>query len=339
MKSFRHFSLLIAALAFSGACVYAQSSASELLQQSERTRTLSANERQNLEKKTVPQLYEGELEDLGPQLLLLEKVKRKLFEVYVDFQLYRSSNATLSEMHTSTDVFVGTAQMAYLFKPTKFQGGDVNTRIGVRFQSFMYGTLGNDDTPILPGTAPVDSLDFFSRSAFADLAWTRGMWRVTAGLTYTSLVGAHGNEQNFYYEWVPAWSIGRLHPINDNWTAFYLYDGALHLSTTLTQRAFNGDDDVDRKIDNALSAIFTRKLGERLSFQPSARLQVSEYLANNRARTDYIASLVATIQYQITEEVSGRIFTSYDARESDEPATADYRNNNVGLGVSGYVKF
>lgn len=319
--------------------LHAQAS-SDLLQQSDRMRDLTSQERHEFTQQGLPELYEGELEDLGPQLLLLRQMKRQPWVLLTDLQLYSTSNASLNAPEkTRSHVFAWTTQVAYLFTKREFRGWEVQPTLGMRYQLFRYGMLKHDDKALRPGTTAVDALDFESRAAFADLTLTKEMLRASFGLSYTSLVAAHGTEGNFYYEWLPNWSFGRAFQVNETDFLFAMYDGAYHISTTPGNRAFNIRDDNADKVDNALNLIYTRQLNDSFSLQPSLRFQRSDYTASGRSRRDYISTVSLSANYTLNKYFDCRVFGSYERRESTEAATPDYRNLNLGLGLSGVYKF
>lgn len=336
MSTFRLTSLLLL-LSATGLC--AQNSA-ELLQQTERIRGLTETEQASTGETTVPEFYEGEMEDLGPQLLLLRKRVRKAWQLFLDFQTYHTTNVSLAELNeTGSNVFVSTAELAYLIPEGKFEGWKVNSRFGVRYQVFRYGMWNGDDKSLGGGGAAVDVLDFNARSGFANMAFTRGNWRIGTSLTYTSLVEAHGTGGNFYYEWIPAWSLGRLFIINDKTSLYALYDGNWRTTETPANDNFGLDEDTADKTDHALGLILTRQLSQKWSLQPALRLQRSFYTAQARDRNDWIGTVSANLNYTIDAHFSIRAFTSYEIRESSEPATTDYENWNFGSGLSGVLKF
>ena len=78
----------------------------------ERRRKAMPPEPSKDKSKEIPTLYEGETDDLGPQLLLLEAERHRWFSALADLQNYYTSNAALTESPvTATDVSVLTAQL------------------------------------------------------------------------------------------------------------------------------------------------------------------------------------------------------------------------------------
>lgn len=319
---------------------HAQQTSRDLLQQSDRMRTLTQAEQQSYTRQGIPELYEGELDDLGPQLLLLEAIKRQPWQFLFDLQVYNTKNVSLTETNeTSSNVFVWTTQLAYLLNKREFQGWEVQPTLGARYQLFRYGMINADDRPIAPGTTAVDSLDFDSRSLYGDLVFTRGMWRVGFSLTYTSLISAHATEGNFYYEWLPSLSIGRAYQWGERDVFFVAWDTSYHISETPGNAVFTLDEGIADAVDTSLSLIHTHSLTPQWNIQPSLRLQRSYYTATGRDRQDTLATATLTTNYMIHERFSLRAFTSYEMRDSTETTTADYQNANVGLGFSGVFKY
>lgn len=332
--------LLIAGSLLLTGSLFAQASQIDALQQQERSRDLTEVEKQRYASGGVPALYEGEMEDLGPQLLLVRKPKPKLWEFYADVQAYHSTNVALAEnFTTNSDVLVTTGQFSYLIGKRKFFDWDMNSTVGVRYQLFRYDFVSNDKGSLGNGTSEIDALDFDSRAIFANAVFTKGKWRASTSLTYTSLVSAHATEGNFYYEWVPAWSLGRLYEISPKLSLFAMYDGNYRETTTPGNRAFGISDGFSDKTDHAINAIFTRQLENNFVLQSSLRGQYSYYTDESRSRTDFLFSANSTLSYQWNEYVSLRIYASYEKRDSDETVTADYDNFNIGTGISGVYQF
>ncbi len=322
------------------ASVYAQSSA-EVLQQSDRMRNLTSTEKQNYATKGVPSLYEGELDDLGPQFLLTEEQKRQRFQFLTDVQLFHSSNVDQREINrTETNVFVWTSQASWDIIKKDVQGWEAVPTVGFRYQKFQYGLAGKKNQTLFGGNA-VDTMDFDNRSAYTEVSFSKGMWRSTIGATYNSLIAGHGTQGNFYYEWVPAWNLSRAFQLTDKTVLVGMFDTAYHASRThgMFDRNNNLNLDYGDKWDNGVSVVVIQSLTERLSAQVGASCQYSEYLDNVRDRGDWLGTVNGSLNYNFNKWIGIRMFTSYDVRDSSETTAEDYENWNVGGGVTGVVRF
>ena len=103
--------------------------------------------------EAVPELYPGENEDVGPQFLVVPRVRKTLFEAGVDVQYYYTSNALLSEKgNVDTGILLSTAYLGFAPTPIDLWGGKFAVRAGYREQMYNYGL---DNT-----TNQLNNLDF-----------------------------------------------------------------------------------------------------------------------------------------------------------------------------------
>src|SRR5579862_1453908 len=142
----------------------------------------NANTRQQLNQtaqsqlagsNSVPELYEGETSDVGPQSVVTPSVHRTWIQASADVQLLYTDNAFLTENHKiESGVLISSAQVA--LAPTPFPLGNgtwtLAPRIGYQSQWFDYlfndqqvRFIGNQELP--PGKELSD-FDFNSQMVY-----------------------------------------------------------------------------------------------------------------------------------------------------------------------------
>src|ERR1700753_2586908 len=89
---------------------------------------------------SVPELYEGEEGDVGPQSVIQPGERRKLFEAYADVQYFYTDNVLLTERRkVDTGLLVSTVQAALAPTAYPFAGGSLAPRLGYRHEWFDFG--------------------------------------------------------------------------------------------------------------------------------------------------------------------------------------------------------
>jgi hypothetical protein len=278
----------------------------------------------------IPVLYEGELEDIGPQYLLLEKAKRDWFKLFADLQVYSSNNAGLFENNPeSTDIIAATAQIAIIPYVGKYNGGDVTTRVGYREQHFFYGAISGSDQTV-NGT-PAKNLDFNNRQPFADVTYERGPLTLKLGIHYSELLNRETSDQ-FYSEIAPAWSASYDIEVSPKALVTLSYFGSYR--STKSESFGLLPKDWNDQIKQGLSATYSRLLKEKWILQTSLGVTHSEFESPDRDREDLLRFFNLSIVHIVSDEITLRIYTSYEARNSSEPTTEDYNNWNLGTAVS-----
>src|SRR5688500_9042449 len=114
------------------ATAYAQSPRIQQSEQTQRRQEITAPAMRLDAGQTVPDLYPGENEDVGPQKVLQMKPRRTQFEVLVDSEFYWSDNVTYagSNAEQESTVFVNTLQLAYAPRGLTLNGRDILPKIG-----------------------------------------------------------------------------------------------------------------------------------------------------------------------------------------------------------------
>ena len=289
-------------------------------------------------------LYDGELEDSGPQLLLLEPPPHDWVQLLCDTQIYFTSNAAMSERNrTSTDVFVLTAQGAVTPKPLNFAQGKIFSSAGFRYQYFRYGLLGGSDKTIGNSYLPVDSMDFEAFTPYIQLDWRLGPWFIGLGTRFSAYVSRDTNHTT-YQEWAPSLQAARTFSVGDS--------GQIAIGTDFTYRLSHSFlppgvslppgwflSDQNDRYNLGLNASYTHTLGENWMIQTAYRYQFSGYTQAQVSRHDHYHVLSLTVGYYANEHLSLRGFCSGEFRDSTDPVVSDYKNFNAGFGLMGVLRF
>ncbi len=286
----------------------------------------------------VPALYDGELEDLGPQYLLVPKPKHKWFNASLDWQTYYTNNASLAPTNRgASDVNVLTAQL--MAQAVTYNIGDlqVQPRAGFRYQSYWYGLLSGQNK--LVSGVPVKYSDFMTYTPFAEALMQYGNFLGSAGVRYAAFTNNTAISQGtFYQEWAPYWLFGYQWQISKSQMLLLQYDGDFRFSNT--QSGGLQPSGINNRADNAASVIYNYILGGKWAIQPTYRFQWSYYTnsesnpnpgAGNRNDTYNTLSLV--VAYYFTDWCAARVFTSYEWRSSSAPGN-NYQVANAGVGAN-----
>ena len=297
---------------------------------------------------SVPTLYEGELEDVGPQLLLLENPPHEWFFASADLQNYYTSNAALTETgHTWSDVSVLTAQAGVNAKPIKFgeKGGKLDLSGGYRYQQFQYGLLSARSNHDITGSAgtKLDRLNFQTHTLFLNGEWSKGGWSAGTGVRYSAFIQNSDNSTS-YQEYAPSAHGGYRWTISER--DFVSVDGDVTYRFTRTPKSVAGlavEGDRNDRYDLGLNLAYTHIIGERILIQPAYRFQYTDYTEGGsvaqptNGREDFLNTFSLTVGYYFNKYASVRAFTSAEFRASNE--ADDYENYNLGAGVMASITF
>jgi hypothetical protein len=290
----------------------------------------------------APTLYEGELEDLGPQYVLLPKPKHKWFTAMFDWQTYYTNNATLAPGNKgATDVDALTAQI--MAQTVTYAIGDVQAqaRAGFRYQSYWYGLLSGQN--YLVSGAPVKNNDFMTYTPFAEGLFQYGNFLGSVGMRYAAFTNSNvptgTTSGTFYQEFAPYWLLGYQWVIGKSQMLLLQYDGDYRLSDTTSTPGTGVPKNLNDRTDNAFSVIYSYILGGKWAFQPTYRYQWSYYTnaASNpfggANRNDTYNTVSLVIAYYITDWCAVRVFTNYEWRSSSVYGN-NYQVANAGAGVN-----
>lgn len=313
-----------------------------------RSREVVSPQKKDDEKTKIPTLYDGEVEDVGPQLLLLEAPPHDWFQALADLQNYYTSNATLVESdRTWSDVTVLTAQAGVNAKPISVGSGKIAFSSGYRYQKFNYGLVSfRTNHDIAGGVGKIDSLDFDTHTGFLNAEWTQGGWAAGVSGRYTAYI-ASNTDKTTYQEWVPSVHGGYRFTLSER--DFLSVDGdvSYRISHTYVIPALGNlfGFDYNNRADLGLNVAYTHIFGERLLLQPSYRFQYSRYTEGSSSiqtgpgREDFFHIFTLTTGYYFNQNFSVRLFASAEIRDSSEPFVADYRTFNVGGGAMASITF
>ena len=286
----------------------------------------------DLSTQQAPELFPGEMEDVGPQFLVAREqqaaAERKLIEAFFDTQLFYTSNALLTEKgNQDTSVMVYTLQAAINLPQFELFGGTVSPKAGYRHQWWRYSL---DDT-----ANQLNNFDFAVGSLFIGAQHNWGdKWVATLALDYNRFLSADEEWNEFYTELVPNWGLEHIIPIGEKAQLTLGYYGAYHFTHTDPQPTNNIND----RLDNALGFTYTRELIPSLFLQANYRWQWSHYTENSD-RNDIYHNAGLALVYMFNDWASLRAFISYENRNSTDDTIPDYNKWDTGGGVTFTARF
>ena len=286
----------------------------------------------DVETQQVPELFPGEIEDVGPQFLVARpeaaQPAHRWFDGFIDTQFFHTSNALLSEKgNQDTGVMVITAQAAFNLPPMEVAGGILSPRVGYRHQWWLY-SLDNTSNQL-------NNFDFALGSLFIGFrhSWDE-KWVATASLDYNRYLSADNDWDEFYTELAPNWTLERNIPFGETAQLTIGYYGAYHFTYTDPQPTSNIND----RLDSAIGFTYTQELMPKLFIQPYYRLQWSHYTENSD-RNDMYNNLGVSLVYMFNEWASIRGFVNYENRNSTDDTVTDYHKWDSGGGVTFTAQF
>ncbi|MBI5800249.1 MAG: hypothetical protein HZA92_05910 [Verrucomicrobia bacterium] len=284
----------------------------------------------------APELFQGELKDVGPQSILKVKQKRTLFEATFDSQFFYTSNQNLAEDASGTTLFVNTAQITYSPPPVQTSRGAVAPRAGLRHQWFNYG-LG--DAPATKG-----DVDFDLQAVFGEARWAfRQDWTAEAGVEFSRLINhlpTYTTYRQFYSEWLPRVGVTRnvsfseARSLTFSWQMSYHVTDSPDALTSVPSSPRNTND----RLDNSFLAAYTHVFGPKLAVQPYYRLLTTRY-GSQSGRFEYLHSFGLSAYLTLRENISLRGFLSYEIKDSDAAIVPDYQKFDIGGGLNLNVRF
>lgn len=312
-------------------------------------------ESQLTRSNSVPQLYEGETSDVGPQSVVTPTVRRTLFQARADVQLLYTDNALLTANHKiDSGVLISTAEFALAPTPYPLGNGTLAPRIGYQSQWFDY--FFNDqqvrfiDTQELPPGKELSDFDFNSQMVYGDAMWTHNHLSFGAGLEATRMFNTP-NYDPFYDELAPYWSARYVLPLGDKsaLSASYLGD---YRFTSVGQSFFletTANSDVNDRMDHALLVSWTQVLSKNLVFQPFYEFKYTRFVnpaviigVNNIAeethRNDYLNTVGAGVYWLVCPNCTVRGFINYNSLKSND-SSVEYREFDGGAGVEVSIRF
>ena len=330
-------------LLFIAAEVTAQSPADRAISavQGANTRTKSTTLlKRAITEQVAPELFPGELDDVGPQFLLMPTqgaaaTKHQWFEAFVDTQLYYTSNALLTEKgNRDTSLMVTTIQAAVNFPTFDLLGKQVAAKAGYRHQWWLYSL--NDSGSALKNASgsELNFFDFAVSTFFLQARHTFGEnWTTGVGLDHNRLLSREDEWAEFYTELVPSWFVERNFNFGEKAALTAGLYGAYHWTHTDDIVAHIND-----RLDTSFGITYSYELAPGLVAQPYYRIQWSHYTENSD-RNDMYNSLGFGLSYALGEAASVRAFVGYENRNSTDTLVADYGKWDSGAGLTLSVKF
>ncbi len=333
--------MLTGALCLGGANAFAQTppavnQADAVKRQQELEKQLLQATKPGSVEMDAPELFQGELKDVGAQSILKVKQQRTSFEAAFDSQFFYTSNQNLTEDATGTTLFVNTAQLAYSPPPIQTSHGAFIPRVGVRHQWFNYG-LG--DRPASKG-----DVDFDIQTAYAETRWSfRQNWVAELGAEWSRLINHSPNYttyRQFYSEWLPRVGLTRQVPFSETRYLTFSWQMNYHLSDSpdALLSAPPAPRNTNDRLDNSFLAAYTHTLNPKLTMQPYYRLMLTRF-GGQTGRFDYLHTVGLSAYLTLHEKVSLRSFLAYEIRDSDTALVADYSKFDFGAGLNLNFRF
>ena len=336
--------LLTLGLSLAGPALHAQMAGANLQADSmQQRRQLTETALALRDTNSVPSLFDGETDDVGPQSVLLARARRIHWEAFADAQYFHTDNAFLTDHNRQgADVLVSTAQAALSLGPVKVADGALTPRLGYQQQWFNYDLIGSGRVTVIdPATfstkdVKLNTFDFSAGTAFGDLAWRCENWVVGAGADFRRLLDS-GNYREFYREYVPRWSLRRDFLLCPNVGISLGYEGDYRFTeTTVTPNPGYPDNYNDRN-DHSLVLVGSWQVCRNAILQPYYRLQYSHYTQTHR--DDVLNSVGLALNCPLGENVTLRAFAGYDTLHTDGYLAKKYGKLDLGGGLNLTVRF
>jgi hypothetical protein len=320
-----HRILAITALVFAGAvCLRAQPVNVQQFQNIQQAPQFQTHQPGSLSTTNAPELFSGEDADTGPQRILRLAPRPDYFDVFLDSQVFYSDNANFVQGAAviGSAVFVNTVQTAYTPPDVKWGSGRFAPTAGFVSQWYNYGNHR------------MAKYDFDAQTVFVGGRYTLDDWQFGLGGNYTRLLSQPGYSQT-YSEWLPALTVQRIFPVNDRLLLVLNNQLAYHFSSVPS--TLGTYTEINNRLDEAISLTVSWQIMSRLNLQPYVRFQYSNYRHNtlqNSDRNDYLSSCGVTLAWYFNKQVSLRTFFNYNVKQTNDPFTPAYHEDNGGVGVN-----
>ncbi len=302
----------------------------------------------------VPELYPGESDDVGPQVVVTAKPARLHLETMLDSQYYHTSNLFLTEDDPpfgpkvkGSEVLLSTVELAGSTDPVVMGEGEFQPRFGYRQQWYDFNL--SDPSAFPPYDA--NDLDFYAQTLFMEARYRyRKLWIFDGGFDWTQLSYTSGNS-DFYSEVVPHFGVRRLIPLDDSRVITAGYQGAFYATNADTPLFTNISSNVNDRVSHGVFVNYTQSITPKLIVQPYYRFKFTDYshfentFSQPNARKDYLHSVGATLYYYILPEISVRGFVNYDVNDSTADESCcngpvyDYKKLDAGVGINLNYRF
>ncbi len=275
---------------------------------------------------TVPELFAGEFEDVGPQFLLLEAARPRPMELWTEFEVTSTSNATLVETDPSSSTLTSAqAGGTWHFAERPRWGGQLAFETGFKVQTYRYGLFADPKRKV--NFLEIDRNNFDLVGAHVGAGWRRDGWLALATLRGASLRN-RGNDRVFYQEGALEWQVYRQWRYGARSSVTAGAEGAVRWSHTdsfgLLAPGWND------RVEQSLVAVLDQALGARWRLQPALRVQGSHYTYPDRRRHDVHASGRLSLVRELGR-AELRLGVGYDRRDSSEAVIADFSKWDLSL--------
>lgn len=284
----------------------------------------------------VPELYQGENLDVGPQRILRLNPRPDYFDVLLDSEFFYTDNANFDTGRNAigSPVFLNTVQAAFTPPGYKLGSGTLSPSVG--FYSQWYNYTASQMSPF----------DFEAQTAFINGRYLVGDWVFGLGANYTRLLNQSDYDQT-YQEFLPNFIVQRTFPIGETMLLSVGDEVAYHFTTVPSGMAsFLGINaspaNINDRLDEIVSVTYAWQINRELIFQPYYRFQYSHYQYNTLAtssRNDYLQTFGVTLYYFFTKNTSLRAYINYSFKQSDDPYTPAYSEYDGGPGADLNISF
>jgi len=313
--------------------------ASQQVDTVQQRRQLESSARFLAGSNAVPEFYEGETSDVGPQSVLQLKRHRTLLEAFADEQYFFTDNVFLADHRKpGADVLVSTVQAALAPTPYEFAGGLLAPRLGYQHQWFNYGLASSDTVHVYPSFKYVglNTFDFNVSTVLCDVAWRWQNWVFTLGCDYRRLLDS-GDYNEFYREYVPRWSVRREFFLNESIAFSIAYEGDYRVTKASPPAAVlpsspRYSNDFNDRTDHSLVLSGSWRLCRYAILQPFYRCQFTHYTRIDR--TDLLNSFGLALSCPITKQITLRTFVGYDTQTTDGFYVQNYQKLDAGAGLN-----
>jgi len=277
----------------------------------------------------VPELYQGENADVGPQHILRLVPRHPYFNLLLDSQVFYTDNANFAPTadKIGSTIFVNTVQAAFTPTSLTLGEGKLSSNLGVASQWYNYEN---------PRMSP---LDFNAQTVFIGGKYLIGHWLVSLDASGTRLVNQSDYYQT-YREFLPVLGVQRFIPLTQNVLLTLGNQTDYHFSD---QPATLGTDaQINNHFDDIVSLTLTWQITPHLVLQPAYRFMYSYYEYNtlqNTGRDDLMNSLGVSLSYFFNQNCSLRTFFNYNVRTTDDRFAAAYHETDGGLGAALNILF
>ncbi len=283
----------------------------------------------------VPELFAGELDDVGPQYLLVAQPKPRPWALWADLEITGTTNVTLVETDVSASTLT-VAQVGLNRDSTRrpLWSGTTGWQLGARGQAYRYGYLAGENQKI--NLVEIDRNNFDLAGLHARVDWQRGPW--FAALTArASTLRSNATDHTFYEELATEWALFWQKPLSPKRTLAIGLDGALRFSDTDSFGLL--PHDWNNRVEQSVAVMIDQSLGAHWHLRPTLRYLISHYTAEERDRSDQQFSARVAATRPLGRHAELRFTAGFDHRESTDPLVPDFQKWDLALGLGAQWRF